>query len=103
MRCVMTLDEELASRGMITIAERLKCDGPMDSFMRHAGVETLDDLLAWVVMERKQYLEMTARHEMGLYRLCADTEEFIYGRCASLWGMHVNLLHVMRGLQNDKG
>lgn len=41
----MTIDEKLAEAGFNTIAERLLCNSPLDDMMRHANVNTLDDLL----------------------------------------------------------
>lgn len=85
----------------ISIEERMKCDGPLDNYARHDGVNTLDDFLKWVEMERRSYLKMIERHELGTHELCDDVEDFVLGKSAILWEVHVNLLHVMRGLQND--
>lgn len=87
----------------ISIDERMKCNSPIDAFARHSGVNTLDDLLKWVEMERRSYLEMIERHDIGTHKLSDDVEDFALGKSAVLWEVHVNLLHVMRGLQNDKG
>lgn len=99
----MTLDERLEAKGLITIRERMLCNGPMDGVMRHAGVNTLDDLLQWVEMTRRTNMEMIARHDLDEHELGDDIADFIYGKSAILWEVHVNLLHVIRGLQNDKG
>lgn len=87
----------------VTVDERMKCNGPLDAFARHAGVNTLDDFLKWVEMERRSNMEMIERHESDEHILCEDIQDFVYGKSAILWEVHVNLLYVMRGLQNDKG
>lgn len=87
----------------VTVDEWMKCNGPLDAFARHAGVNTLDDFLKWVEMERRSNMEMIERHESDEHILCEDIQDFVYGKSAILWEVHVNLLHVMRGLQNDKG
>lgn len=93
----MTLDEQLEAKGLVTIAERLKCDGPMDSFARHAGVNTLEDFRTWLETERRSNMEMIARHDLGVHELIDEIADFVYGKSAVLWEVHVNLLHVMRG------
>lgn len=85
----------------ITIDELMKCEGPLDNYARHAGVNTLDDFLKWVEIERRSYLQMIERHELGTHTLSDDVGDFVLGKSAVLWEVHVNLLHVMRGLQND--
>lgn len=95
MRYVMT--------DRISIDERMKCNLPLDVFARHSGVNTLDDFLKWVEMERRSVLEMFERHELGVHKLSDDVGDFVLGKSAILWEVHVNLLHVIRGLQNDKG
>lgn len=83
----------------VTVDERMKCNGPLDAFARHVGVNTLDDFLKWVEMERRSNMEMIERHESDEHILCEDIQDFVYGKSAILWEVHVNLLHVMRGLQ----
>lgn len=85
----------------VTVDERMKCNGPLDAFARHAGVNTLDDFLKWVEMERRSNMEMIERHESDEHILCEDIQDFVYGKSAILWEVHVNLLHVMRGLQSE--
>lgn len=85
----------------ISVDDRLKCDSPLDNFIRHKGVNTLDDILKWVEMERHTMLEMIDRHETGVHVLHVDLVDFVYGKSAILWEVHVNLLHVMRGLQSE--
>lgn len=96
----MTLDEELESKGLVTITERLLCNGPMDGMMRHAGVQTLDDLLQWVVMTRRENMEMIARHDLEIHTMCEEVVDFVYGKSAALWEFHVNLLQVIKGIEN---
>lgn len=99
----MTLDEQLDAAGLVTISERLLCEGGLDGFARHAEVNTLDDFVKWIEMERRSNMEMIARHDLGIHELGDDIDDFVYGKSAVLWEVHVNLLHVIRGLQNDKG
>lgn len=96
----MTIDEQLEAAGLITIAERLKCSGPLDGIARHAGVETLDDFVKWLEMIRRENMEMIARNDLGIHELCDDVADFIYGKSGVLWEVHVNLLHVLKGMQN---
>lgn len=96
----MSLDDQLAKAGFVTISERMRCDGPMDGMMRHANVETLDDLLEWVELTRREILGMIARHDLEIHELGDDIADFIYGKSAILWEMHVNLLHVMKGMKD---
>jgi activator of HSP90 ATPase len=93
----MTLDEQLEDKGMIPIAERMLCNGPMDGMMRHAQVQTLSDLLSWVEMARHENMEMVARHDLGIHPMSEDIADFIYGKGSILWEVHVNLLHIMKG------
>lgn len=83
------------------INERLKCESGLDGFARHAGVRTLDDLLKWVEMERRSILTMTHNHELGIHEMSSDISDFVYGKSAILWEVHVNLLHVMKGMRNE--
>lgn len=99
----MTIDEQLDKAGLVTVSERMLCRGPLDGFARHADIDNLDDFLKWLEMERRSNMEMVARHDLGIHELCDDVADFVYGKSAVLWEVHVNLLHVMRGLQNDKG
>lgn len=83
----------------ISIDERMKCEGNFDIFARHSGVNTLSDFLQWVESERRSVLGMIERHESDEHVMCEDIEDFVYGKSAILWEVHVNLLHVIRGLQ----
>lgn len=100
MGAEMTIDEQLEAKGMITIAERMFCNGPMDGMMRHAQVQTLSDLLSWVEMVRRQNMQVIARHDLGIHEMSDDIADFIYGQSSILWEVHVNLLHVMKSIQN---
>lgn len=96
----MTIDEQLEQAGLVTIAERLKCEGPIDVFARHAGVNTLEDFEKWLTMERRSNMEMIARNDLGIHELDESISDFVYGKSAILWEVHVNLLHVMKGMNN---
>lgn len=96
----MTIDEQLDAAGLVTITERLACNGPLDGMARHTGVETLDDFVKWLEMERRSNMEIIARNDLGIRKLGDDIDDFIYGKSAVLWEVHVNLLHVLKGMQN---
>lgn len=96
----MTVDEQLEQAGFVTVAERLACNMPMDSFARHAGVDTLDDFVKWLEMTRRQNMEVIARHDLDIHEMSEDISDFVYGKSAILWEVHVNLMHVLKGLQN---
>jgi hypothetical protein len=96
----MTIDEQLDAKGLVTVSERMKCTCPLDGMARHAGVQTLDDFVKWLEMERRSNMEMIARHDLGIYKLGDDIDDFVYGKSAVLWEVHVNLLHVLKGMQN---
>lgn len=91
----MTLDEQLEAKGFITVSERLLCNGSMDGMMRHSQVKTLSDLLSWVEMVRRENIEMIARHDLGIHEMCDEVADFVYGKSAILWEVHVNLLNVV--------
>lgn len=96
----MTIDEQLAQAGFVTVAERLTCNMPIDSFARHAGVDTLDDFVQWLEMTRRENMEVIARHDLGIHEMSDDIADFVYGKSAILWEVHVNLMHVLKGLKN---
>lgn len=99
----VALDDQLRVAGMLTVSERMKCEGVMDHFGRHGGVNTLSDFLTWVEMERRSVMEMQARHDLGVHVLSEDIADFVLGKSAILWEVHVNLLHVlsvMKEVQN---
>lgn len=96
----MTLDEQLEAKGFATIAERLKCEQPLDVFARHVGVHTLEDFVKWIEVERRTYMEMVARHDLEIRDLNDDIADFVLGKSAILWEVHVNLLHVLKGMQD---
>jgi len=93
----MTLDEQLEAAGLVTVSERLKCEQPLDNMARHAGVSSLDSFKRWVDMERRSVIEMIARHDLGIHKMDDSIADFVYGKSAVLWEVHVNLLHVMKG------
>ena len=97
----MTIDQQLEAAGLVTVSERMLCNGPMDGFARHASVDTLEDFVKWLEMERRSNMEMVARHDLGIHELCDDVADFVYGKSATLWEVHVNLLHAMRDRSND--
>lgn len=97
----MNIDQQLEAAGLVTISERMLCNGPMDGFARHAGVDTLEDFVKWLEMERRSNMEMVARHDLGVHELDDDVADFVYGKSATLWEVHVNLLHAMRDRSND--
>lgn len=97
----MTIDEQLDEAGFITVSERMLCRGPLDGMARHAGVDNLDDFLKWLEKERRSNMEMIARHDLGIHELDDDVADFVYGKSAVLWEVHVNLLHAMRERSND--
>jgi hypothetical protein len=94
----MTLDDKLISAGFITIGDRLKCEGPIDGMARHAGVNTLEDFVKWIEMVRRENMEMIARNDLGIHKLSDDIADFVLGKSAILWEVHVNLLHVLKGM-----
>lgn len=97
----MNIDQKLEAAGLVTVSERMLCNGPIDGFARHAGVDTLEDFVKWLEMERRSNMEMVARHDLGVHELDDDVADFVYGKSATLWEVHVNLLHAMRDRSND--
>lgn len=97
----MSIDEQLDKAGLVTVSERMLCRGPLDAFARHSGIDNIDDFRKWLEMERRSNMEMIARHDVGIHELSDDVADFIYGRSAALWEVHVNLLHAMRDRSND--
>lgn len=96
----MTLDEQLDAAGFDTIVNRMKCEGPIDGFARHAGVNTLEDFVKWIEIVRRENMEMIARNDLGIHKLSDDIADFVLGKSAVLWEVHVNLLHVLKGMQD---
>lgn len=99
----MTIDEQLDKAGFVTIAERLTCNMPMDSFARHASVETLDDFVQWLEMTRRENMEIIARHDLDIQEMSDDIADFVYGKSAILWEVHVNLKHVLNNMSKENG
>lgn len=97
----MSIDEQLDAAGLVTVSERMLCRGQLDAFARHSGIDNIDDFRKWLEMERRSNMEMIARHDLGIHELSDDVADFIYGRSAALWEVHVNLLHAMRDRSND--
>lgn len=99
----MTIDEQLEQARLITIAERLKCESGLDAFARHANVEALDSFAQWIENTRRENMEMIARHDLGIHEMSDDIADFVYGKSAILWEVHVNLKHVLNNMSKENG
>lgn len=88
------LDKLLVDRGMLSITQRLE-HSPLDGFMTTVEVVDLQTLYKWVVNTRRTYMEMQARHDLGLRVLGEDMLDFILGKNAMVTEFHLNLRKVL--------
>jgi hypothetical protein len=91
------LDKRLEEAGMISVSDRIK-GGPLDKFMATAEVKDIETLYQWVYNQRKSYMEMMARNDLGLYPLGDDVFDFILGKSAMLGEFHINMRNVLHEL-----
>jgi len=55
-----SLSERMKAAGMLT-AEQIMGGSPLDAFIRHAGVNSLETFRDWLTMKRSEYVRLHAR------------------------------------------
>ncbi|SED37057.1 hypothetical protein SAMN05216178_6974 [Pseudomonas saponiphila] len=85
-----TLDMKLRAAGMLTVAEMLN-GGPLDAFIKHAGVTDISSLLKWAEMRRAELLRQIALYEIGERDKGDDLYEWVLAHCSAFTELHINL------------
>lgn len=84
-----TLDKRLQAAGMIPVAELLR-GAPLDGFLTHAGVHSLETFGQWLEMRRGEMLRMQARYDLGDKPMDDGLYEWITSHSAVFGEVHVN-------------
>lgn len=87
------LSERMVKAGMVPLDALMKESG-LSRFIRHAGVRTPDDFVAWVTGKTKEYARMQAAHQTGVHVLEPDIEDFILGKASAFGEVMENVKFV---------
>lgn len=88
------VNQHLRDRGMLTVEQQCE-PGPLEGFMAHSSVRSLESLEQWCRMERETYLYLKSAYDIGRTRMSHTRYEEIINILSWLHQFHANVRQVI--------